>query len=70
MPTEPKKLATAEFTKDMVETLGTYFDEYQVGGVVKIDVTDRGLWLPVPGTKGQKFLGSVTVFDQPAKLQS
>lgn len=67
MTTQPKRLATAEFTRDMVETLRQYFDQYEVDGVVRIDVTDKGLWLPVPGDKNQKFLGSVKLFDQPAK---
>ena len=66
MVTHPKQLATAEFTIDMVETLRQYFDQYQVNGVVKIDVTDKGLWLPVPGDNSKKFLGSVKLFDQPS----
>lgn len=62
MALEPKRLATAEFTKDMVDTLKTYFDEYQTDGVVRVDVTDKGLWLRQTGGQGQKFLGSVKVF--------
>lgn len=52
----------------MVETLRRYFDEYEIDGVVRIDVTDKGLWLPMPENEGQKFLGSVKLFEQPTKL--
>lgn len=63
----PKILATAEFTRDMVNTLQTYFDKYEVDGVVQIEVTDKGLWLPNPLEGGQQFLGSVrTVFGDSA----
>lgn len=53
---EPR-LATAEFSKDMVETMLTYFDQYAEDGVLKIEVTQWGLWLPNPATKGRQFLG-------------
>jgi len=70
MVSRPKRLATAEFTKDMVKTLEKYFDDYQVDGVVRLDVTDKGLWLPVPGQEHRKLLGSVSVFDDPSKFRS
>ncbi len=70
MVSRPKRLATAEFTKEMVKTLEKYFDDYQVDGVVRLDVTDKGLWLPVPGQERRKFLGSVSVFDDPSKFRS
>ena len=58
----PNRLATAEFTRDMVDTLQKHFDKYQVNGVVQIEVTDKGLWLPNPVDGGQQFLGSVSLF--------
>ena len=62
MALEPKRLATAEFTKDMVETLRRYFDEFETNGIVRVDVTDKGLWLHQDDGQGQKFLGSVKPF--------
>ncbi|MFN3276813.1 MULTISPECIES: hypothetical protein [Paracoccus] len=53
---EPK-LATAEFSRDMVETMLTYFDAYAQDGVLKVEVTDWGLWLPNKVTGGRQFLG-------------
>ena len=53
---EPK-LATAEFSRDMVETMLTYFDAYAEDGVLKVEVTDWGLWLPNKVTGGRQFLG-------------
>lgn len=52
-----RSIATAEFTKDMVETLQAYFEAYQVNGVVTVEVTDRGLWLPNPHFSSRQFLG-------------
>lgn len=46
-----------EFTKDMVETLSAFFDVYAVEGVVTIEVSNRGLWLPNHRTKSRQFLG-------------
>lgn len=63
MSREPKKLATAEFTRDMVETLSAFFDDYQVEGVVRINVTDQGLWLRQRDDERHKFLGSVKVLN-------
>ncbi|MBK4215443.1 hypothetical protein JJJ17_05835 [Paracoccus caeni] len=51
------RLATAEFSKDMVETMLTYFDQYAEDGVLTIEVTQWGLWLPHPETKSRQFLG-------------
>ncbi len=64
MVSAPKTIATAEFSRDMVETLHKYFEEFEVEGVVKIDVTDKGLWLQERLTDRQKFLGSVKVIQQ------
>lgn len=52
-----RSLATAEFTKDMVQTLKDYFEAYQVDGVVTVEVTDAGLWLPNPHCTSRQFLG-------------
>jgi len=51
------RLATAEFSKDMVETMLTYFDQYAEDGVLTIEVTQWGLWLPNPETNSRQFLG-------------
>lgn len=53
---EPK-LAVAEFSKDMVETMLTYFEAYAEDGVVTVEVTSWGLWLPNKTTGGRQFLG-------------
>lgn len=47
---------SAEFTKDMIETLSTFFGAYAKDGMVTIEVTNRGLWLPNP-FGGRQFLG-------------
>lgn len=47
----------AKFTRDMVETLEKYFDAYAIGGVVTVEVTDAGLWLPNPHVLSRQFLG-------------
>ena len=60
---KPKVLASAKFTKDMVESLETYFDQYAVDGVIGIEVTDQGLWWENPNGSRQ-FLGSSTLLDQ------
>ena len=52
-----RSIARAEFTMDMLETLQTYFEAYQVNGVVTVEVTDRGLWLPNPHFSSRQFLG-------------
>jgi hypothetical protein len=52
----PKIFAVAEFTEDMLSTLIEHFLTYQSDGVVKVEVTSRGLWLPHPVT-GRQFLG-------------
>ena len=53
---EPR-LATAEFSRDMVETMLTYFDAYADEGVLAVEVTCWGLWLPNKVTGGRQFLG-------------
>lgn len=52
-----RPLAHAEFTLDMVQTLLAFFDTYAVKGVVTIEVTDHGLWLPNPHFTSRQFLG-------------
>jgi hypothetical protein len=54
-------IATAEFTEDMAETLQSYFAAYQRVGVVKVEVTDRGLWLFNPHSGTRQFLGSARI---------
>lgn len=53
----------AKFTRDMTETLVTFFHCYERDGVVTLQVTERGLWLvnPVNGTR--QFLGRATLPD-------
>lgn len=50
-------IGEAKFTRDMVETLIEYFDVYAVKGVVTVQVTDAGLWLPNPHFLSRQFLG-------------
>lgn len=53
----PTVLGTAELTEDMVETLQRHFSDYEVDGVVTVEVTSHGLWLPNPRIGGRQFLG-------------
>jgi hypothetical protein len=57
-------IATVEFTEDMAETLRTYFAAYQQGGVVKVEVSDHGLWLRHPHSGTRQFLGSPVVMER------
>ena len=50
-------LGEAKFTRDMAETLVEYFDVYAVKGVVTVEITDAGLWLPNPHFVSRQFLG-------------
>ena len=52
-----RHFAVAKFTRDMVDTLDSYFDVYAVHGVVTVEVTDMGLWLPNPHFTCRQFLG-------------
>ncbi len=52
-----KHLGHAEFTIDMVQTLHQYFDTYEVNGVVTVEITNAGLWLPNPHFSSRQFLG-------------
>lgn len=52
-----RKLADAEFSRDMVETMLQYFDAYADEGVLTVEVREGGLWLPNPVTGGRQFLG-------------
>lgn len=62
--TPPKIFAVAEFTEDMVSTLIEYFVIYQINGIVKVEVTSRGLWLPHPVTGTRQFLGLARLPDE------
>lgn len=53
----PKTPPVAEFSRDMVETMMTYFEAYADEGVLKVEVTSWGLWLPNKVTGGRQFLG-------------
>lgn len=53
----PKFIGKAEFSLDMIETLQEYFELYEVDGIVEVEVTSEGLWLPNPETGGRQFLG-------------
>jgi hypothetical protein len=53
----PKNPPVAEFSRDMVETMMTYFEAYADEGVLKVEVTSWGLWLPNKVTGGRQFLG-------------
>lgn len=53
------KIADAEFSKDMVETILEYFDTYSDDqGVLTVEVREHGLWVPnpIPGLPPQ-FIG-------------
>ena len=47
----------AKFTRDMTETLVTFFHCYERDGVVTLQVTERGLWLVNPLNGSRQFLG-------------
>lgn len=53
-----RKLADADFSRDMVETMLQYFDAYaDDDGVLRVEVREGGLWLPNRITGGRQFLG-------------
>ena len=52
-----QKLADAEFSRDMVETMLEYFEAYADDGVLTVEVREGGLWLPNRITGGRQFLG-------------
>jgi hypothetical protein len=54
---KPELITHADFSIDMVETLKNSFRDYAIDGVVSIEVTSEGLWLPNPETGGRQFLG-------------
>lgn len=56
-PRAVEVVAVAEFTADMVETLQAYFSAYAEDGVVRVEVSTHGLWLPNPVFGGRQFLG-------------
>ena len=51
----------AHFTKDMAETLLTFFHAYQRDDVVTLQITERGLWLVNPNTDSRQFLGQAAL---------
>ena len=53
----------ARFTKDMVETLLTFFHAYQRDDVVTLQLTERGLWLVNPHNATRQFLGQAVLTD-------
>lgn len=59
----PKILAKAAFTKDMAETLVKYFANYEKDGIVRLDVTDHGLWIKHPDFPIRNFLGAAELPD-------
>ncbi len=61
---KPQLQATADFTIDMAITLTSHFDQYATDGVVSVEVTTRGLWLPNPYTHTRQFLGSAYKFSE------
>ncbi|WP_299912884.1 hypothetical protein [uncultured Paracoccus sp.] len=52
-----KKIAEAEFTRDMVDTMAQHFDFYAQEGVLRVEITDAGIWLPHPHVPTRQFLG-------------
>ncbi len=60
-----RTLAYADFTKDMADTLQTYFTAYEHEGVVRVEVTDHGLWLRHPSLCTRQFLGSALPLKTP-----
>jgi len=54
----------------MVDTLATYFKSYAVDGVVVVEVTTHGLWLPNPHSKTRQFLGLARLPEEAASKQS
>ncbi len=56
-----RTLAYADFTRDMAETLQTYFAAYERDGFVRVEITDHGLWLCHPQSCTRQFLGSASL---------
>ena len=63
--TRPERIADAEFTQDMAETLSTWFGHYATDGVATVEVTTHGLWLKNPYTKTRQFLGRASAPTEP-----
>lgn len=57
----------ARFTKDMVETLLTFFHAYQRDDVVTLQITHRGLWLVNPHNDSRQFLGQAFLTEAEAQ---
>ena len=63
--TVPKVTGTAGFTRDMAQTLLTFFDTYATDGVVTVEVTTHGLWLQHPSNGTRQFLGRADIPETP-----
>lgn len=63
--TPPRAIGTACFTRDMAETLLAYFETYATDGVIAVELTTHGLWLPHPSTGTRQFLGRADVPETP-----
>ena len=55
--TEVRVVAVVEMTEEMIGTLVENFSSYARNGVVQIEVSDHGLWLPHPVTGLRHYLG-------------
>lgn len=62
---KPEVLASAKFTRDMVETLSLYFEHYAIDDVVSVEVTTHGLWLKHVPTNSRQFLGRADMPERP-----
>lgn len=60
-----RTLAYADFTRDMAETLQIYFFAYAREGIVRVEITDHGLWLSHPNSCTRQFLGSAFKLQTP-----
>ena len=70
LPAERTRIiAEAEFTEDMAKTLYFYFDTYAVDGVVQVEVTKAGLWLPHPILGNRQFLGLARLPDNASRQE-
>lgn len=58
MQRKGEHLGTAEFTRDMVETLLQYFDTYaDEDGVLSLEIREAGVFLPPLIGDHRQFLG-------------
>lgn len=62
-------LGTAEFTRDMVETLLEYFDTYaDREGVITLEIHEGGIFLPPLFGGARQFLGLARLPSHLAKM--